>query len=518
MAGASRREILIAAILLGTLTLALLWLVDGAILLIRPLWVDEVHTVLVARRPSPAAIVSDLANGADFGPPLIHFGAWLVGLLPGGLSPLALRLLSLACICAALLVLYAVLRRTQGRDASAAATLAVGSSALIVAHAYEARYYGPWVLCATLFAWSLRAGPLRSRRDDALVAATATLLCMVHWYGVIGLGLMAGGALISRRDDWRQGLRMVAPAAAGLVVTVLLLPLAVGQRRALSSSTWVPDFRWNQLAAFADAFWFPQVVQVAAAAGAIGWLIARQRRQHPPVPALRDASREPGLMAVAALALIPLALAALSLVGQPSMLARYAILAVLAWGPLVAVALSLAGRWPARAFAAYALVLWFATYTRQVRARAAFAAGVRQTVTAIDAARQLGLPAVIMSMHSLYAAVPPIPGAAHQPAFLELSDEALDILVPDSGRFAQLNKGIRIERDVVRVHATRFRFPKLVPLTLLDTVARFALVGGSGNLPRGYSSQEALVATLFPRHRLVRVEGELALLERAPPK
>src|SRR6185503_20211773 len=100
---------------------------DGAVLFSRPLWTDELHTALLAGRSSPLAVLSDLANGADYGPPLLELATWLLRVVAGTLTPTLLRLFSLACVIGMLVLVYVILRRRFDELPSVAGTLAVAS-------------------------------------------------------------------------------------------------------------------------------------------------------------------------------------------------------------------------------------------------------------------------------------------------------------------------------------------------------------------------------------------------------
>src|SRR6185503_10859992 len=121
---------LVAAGLVALVTVALL-ASDGGVLFTRPFWVDEMHTVLVAERPSPVAVISDLAAGADFGPPLVPLAAWGMRRVLGELTPLVVRTTSLLCVLASLMLSYLVLRRRFQPFACLAGIIAAGSQELV---------------------------------------------------------------------------------------------------------------------------------------------------------------------------------------------------------------------------------------------------------------------------------------------------------------------------------------------------------------------------------------------------
>lgn len=483
----------------------------GAILFTRPYWVDEIHTVLEANRASPAAVIGDLAAGADFGPPLVPLAAWTLRHVLGSLPPVALRTAAFVCVLAALVLIFATLRRGFSRDASAAGVAAVGANSLVVEHAFEGRFYGPWLLCAALFAWSLRPDP-GGKSGAMRIAVASVLLCTVHWYGVIALAIMSTAAVATAGRDWGRALRRLAPAAAGVVAFALCIPLAIGQRRALTVATWVSDFTPSQLTVLGSAVWAGTVPTVCAAAFAGGFLVRRQRGLAP--SAALGGFADPGLAALFALVAMPLAMAALSILGQPSMIARYAILTVLAWGPLAALGAESVGRWPGRLLTLWLASLWLGTYAHEVSRKAAFATGLKSEVAAFASARALGAPVVFQSMHTLYAVAGVDSVNRASMAFLDLSDSTLTALYAVDPRFQQLDRGLRVERDVVRVHARRFGFPRVVTQRDLDSTRRFVLLASDGALPLGYAGLDAAGRLLFPRHRAAIMAPSVTLFAR----
>lgn len=510
------REASVVALALAGLVAALLWLANGWVLLTRPFWVDEIHTVLVASRRSPAAIVADLAAGADYGPPLLHLLMWVVRAALGDLTPVAARAVSLVSVLAALALAYAVLRRVFGREASFAGALAVGSAPLVLTHAFEGRYYGPWLLCAAFFAWALPrdSGARSARMQPVLLAFAAVLLCLVHWYGVITMTLMGTAALASRGRAWRRGLRELSPALAGVLALLACVPLVLGQRAALTSGTWVPDLSWGAFVALARLHWAPSALKLAVAA----WLlVALARRAFRTPDASRSVSvaiREPAIAALLASAAMPLVLVGLSVAGQPSMIARYGIVATLAWAPLVALVATAIGRWPTRLVALALAALWYVGLEREAAARLAFQRQVATDLDALSRARRTGAPVVFQSMHTLYAAAWRLPPGERALAYVELPDTLVSGLFGPGSRFSQLNKGVAIERDVVRVHARRFGFPALLPHAVLDTARRFVLLTSAETLPRGWFSGDSLAKALFPGHAVSAIGTGLSLVER----
>jgi len=516
---ANRREIAFFALALAGLIALMLFLSDGAVLFTRPFWVDELLTVFVAQRRSPVGVIADLGHGADGGASLLHLTVWGLRMVMGSLTPTTLRALSLLCVFGALVLVYSVLRRRFGREASVAGVLAAGAHNLVVAHSFEARFYGPWLLCSALVAWllSLNQNPARPRRHAIALAAAAVLLCTVHFYGIISLGLMSAAVLVSYGKRWREAVRTVLPTAAGLLSLVIVVPLALAQREAYTVPSWLPDFEFSQVASLARDFWLATVPLLGAILVLVGFIGHSRRDDGAAALSLtRAAAHDAGVVALLSLALMPLALALLSVLGQPSMLSRYAITAALAWAPWVALACALTGPWPTRVLLLVFVWLWFARYTREAQTKTMFAMGVDRSAQAYQQARSSGLPIVFQSIHVMYPLIAANGGREAPGAFLEIPDSTFHALFRSGTRLSQINRGIVLERDLARVHAVRFGFPRLVARATLDTTARFLLLAPEERLPAGFAGVEHFAKVLFPGHRVTRLLPDLSVVERSP--
>lgn len=516
--GALARETLFVALGLAGLFTFMLLLSDGEILLTRPLWVDEVWTVLVSGQSSPADVIASLANGADGGSGLVHLIVWALQQVIGIPSPVVLRTLSLICVFTALCLVYAVLRRRFSNDASIAGMLAVGSHYLVITHAFEARFYGPWLLCCVLVAAALshhQAAP--SRRRAIMVGVAAVLLCAVHFYGVITLGLMVAAVVASYGRRWREAVRVVAPTGAGIVAFLAIVPLAMSVRNAFPVPTWVPDFELRQLRAIAHQFWIARLLLVIGAALVVGIVLSWRKGATRSVATIaRHAAQDAGIVALASLALVPLVLVAVTLLGQPSMLPRYSITTALAWGPFVALTMELLGRWPSRIARVVLVVYWFATFVTVTFEKKVFASDVQETEEAIRLGEAQGAPIVFQSVHAWYPVWARDRTRSESLAFLELSDATFRKLFRPGTLNELYNRGLVLDRGIVRVHSRRFGVPTLVSQATLDTTQRFVFIAAWAHLPVGFRSIERFSRSVFPNHRVRQLDLNSALLERVP--
>lgn len=499
--------VLFAAALVAGVALVLL--MGGGILWTRPLWTDELCTLFVAGHDSLLTVMRVAAAGGDWSPPLLHLVVWAVRAVVGDVTPVILRTLSLAFVLGALLFVYATLRRRVSPSAAASGALVVALHPLVVAHAFEGRPYGPWLLFAAGLAWSL--GLPASRRRDAAVAVFAVLMCTIHWFGVVALSITAFVVALTRPGYWRERARPVAPAMLGLVALALCVPMLLGQRASAEGLLWVRSLEWEQVRHFGRTFWLP-VVPVAAVL-----LVARQgwnpggrlRLRQDVAPVIRD----PGMIALASLALMPLAIIVISVVFQPSMVSRYAIVAVLAWAPLAALGAEAVGRATRVALLALLAAGLFLGGARVAQQKRDFAETVLSTRRQFEQATALGLPVLFQHMHLMYAVVAPLHEPGSPARFLDLPDSTLLALYP-SDRMEWLRDRFRVERGQARLHAGVYGFPVLATQAALDSMPRFLLLATDLQLSGGYKQAEKWGQAVFPRHRVERLSESLTLFER----
>ena len=510
----SRREGWVAAIV-ALLAITLIPLVGGSVLWTRPLWVDELCCVsyVVGGADSPAEVVRRVARSWDYAPPLLHLIVWPVVRVAGGeVTPVLLRSISLAAVSVALLFTYATLRRRFAPFPSAAGVLAVAGHSLVITHAFDGRFYGPWLLLAAGYAWSL--GLETQRRSDVAQGVFSILLVAIHWFGIISLTLMSAAAIAVTPGPWRVRLRSVASSVAGFATVAALAPLAIAQRSGATGHFWIAELNGGQIVALAKLFWI-----AAVPVAALVVLLGRAARNAPTVPPMRAAFRDPSLAALLSLAAMPVGLVLVSVVLHPSMLDRYAIVAVLAWAPLVALALTSLNLMARAAALGGLFLLLILTGSRSISARQEFAADVTAGMTAFEEGRSRALPVVFWGLHSVYRVAPPVPPSPGVPAgarYLDLSDSAFVALFPGDA-MEPVRKKYRSDRDLARGHARTYGFPVLATPAQLDSMPRFLLLAGELSLPGGYKRPEVFGRALFPRHRVSRVGDMLSLFERESP-
>lgn len=490
-----------------------------ALLFTRPYWLDEWHTMLVANRLSALQVIGDLYNGSDFAPPFTHLSFWLLRAITGGgdLEPWIARTFTLLCTVAAVYFTFAILRRRFDRAASIAGMLAVATHAMVISYAFEARFYAPWLLFAAMFAWSLGLDTARGRWVAGSIAAVG--LCTTHWFGVVTLGLMCLGAFLCRPASDHPGLAgrisRIAPALTGIVALLACIPLLLGQRASVTERSWVQELSWSQFAHLANTFWLDTVPFIAAAVIAAMWIgekvrVSRRQAAEGRPRSFAAGRHDPSIAALIALGAMPIALAVLSLL-QPVMLDRYAITALLAWAPLVAVAVQLLPN--AVRYIAIALlgVVGLAGLGAQV--------GIaRQTVQIVMRDRALlgencGRGTVAFTTRlQMYNHADVIRRSCPSARYVAIDNDKLARLY--SGPNERVQRQFRSENEFAEMHRRMYGFPQVISNAALDSLDHFVVMLEPSFVPRDASGREMFSPIMFPRHQATPLNGNGVLFER----
>jgi hypothetical protein len=511
----SRREALVA---LAVVTAA--WLVVASLsdwlLLRKQYWMDEMCcTVFALRDASNPIELLGYVKRYDVAPPLLHLLAWPFAKI-AGYAPAVLHTLTLVSAVIAIWVLYLALRRRFGRAASAGAVIGIASHTLLLHHAFDARFYAPWLMFAVLYAWALGLDHDRpSRRRDLLIGVFAICLCSIQWLGITSLFLLAAGAVASHGSRWRAALRLVAPSAAGLVVFAALLPMMLTQGRAGGGALlWVPALSASQLLQMAQLFLLRLPLVIAVILLLSDRAMPARFRHVGPRTSLVDVLREPGLAAMLATILMPLVLVAVSIVVAPVMVPRYAVVSLLAAAPVIALGLQVIGRVGygvvVAVFAAWVIgfvdkELRYAQYTD------ALTAEHRKQFDEVRT-RFPAIPIVFHSYFTLY----PVDGMSRQQSVarvMDLPDSTIASLYPDVSQ-SEDKRRMTVNRDAVRLHQQIFQFPRTVSQAQMDSMPRFFLFSTDDDLPFGHQNAITLGGRLFPRHRAQRLSGIITLFDR----
>jgi hypothetical protein len=480
--------------------------------------------VLVANRPSPAQVIADLHNGSDFAPPFLHLSLWTLRMLTGGgeLAPWTARAFSLLCVLGALAFAMAILRRRFDAVSSLAGTLAVATHAMVISYAFEARFYAPWLLFAAMFAWSLGAPSPRVRWIAGCVAAVG--ICTSHWFGVVTLGLMCLGALVPMHPERSGGhpersegsalavrLKRIVPALAGIVALLSCFPLLLGQRASVRERSWIQELSWDQFAHLANTFWLALVPLIALTVIAITWALKGRRSgwTFHPFAALEE---DPSVAALLSLAAMPIALTVLSLL-QPVMLDRYALTSLLAWSPLVAIAVAQLPR-----AARYVPVALFTLVgLAGIGAQIGIARQVSQMIARDEAllrqycAREM---VAFSTRIQMYYHTDFIRRECPAVRYVAIANDRLERLY--SGPNERVQRLYRSENEFARMHQGMYDFPRVIGSASLDSLDHFVVMIEPSSMPRDASGRELFSPIMFPRHRATALNGNGVLYERRP--
>ncbi len=223
----TRRELAVMAI--GTLLLMCVeaFTSDPAILFSRDLWIDELWAKFIASEPGIWHSIVVLSHSGDPTPPTYHLMArasWWLSALVGGSAETGFRALAFAAVWLALVLTYAVLRRTFAILPALIAVLVLWACPMTSRYAFFARPYGLLLASTAAFCLFYCAEDFRPIRAP-MTAVTSVLVCTLHYFGLFGLAAIVFGDLVARRESFRDRWRRILPAAAGPLVLLLLLPV-----------------------------------------------------------------------------------------------------------------------------------------------------------------------------------------------------------------------------------------------------------------------------------------------------
>jgi hypothetical protein len=191
----------------------------------RPLWHDEVYTVLVARLPFSKMWKAYL-DAIDLSPPLNTMITRVIQLVFGE-GPVVTRIPAMVGYVVTSLVLFAFVRRRSNVLMGLSAAL-LPITTVAWDYAREARGYGITMACfaCALYGWSEAAAGRRPRAHLVLMSVALSAGMWTHFYFALAFLPISLGELTRqislRRFDRRPWLALAAAAAA----VIPLLPLA----------------------------------------------------------------------------------------------------------------------------------------------------------------------------------------------------------------------------------------------------------------------------------------------------
>ena len=328
---------LVALGLLGLIGLQIA-VTNSSYLLHKYFWLDELCTYALLTDVSLVHAIRALRGTVEINPPGLNFMLLAYTSLTNSTSELALRSFALGTMILALVGVYAILREASySVFVALAATLAVWCHPLILDHAFEVRYYGPWFAAAIWFCYLLartRALALGSWGTVAL-ALSSLVLCTVHYFGVLTLIIIVASEWLWQRGRLLYGRKHLAAIALGpLVIVGFAIFFLPYQKAIMTVPTWIPNPTPASIADLAMTLFLPlhlgAVVMVA-------WFSQLWPGGNGPDGlSTGTAYGTSGLIALTSLVLVLPMLIAISYLVQPVLVSRYGITAIAGIAPAVA--------------------------------------------------------------------------------------------------------------------------------------------------------------------------------------
>jgi len=322
--GASPVEFLLVALGLAAIIAVQLTVVGGWYLLRQWFWVDEWFTWLEAGRPTFHDMWATY-DASESNPPLYQIVVWSACQLAGQATEPVLRAVSMASVFSALIGCYLLLRRSFSIDVALAALACLWSLGPVYFHAFDARYYALWLACAIWFAWFVARTLDAGGGSRFGLAICSFALCAVYLLGIVVWGLVMAAALsVDVAFPRRQRLRALMPAGVGPLLAAPFLVWALAtHHNAFEAGFWAEPVTAKLALTFLASLLVPAQLAVAAAVGGAALILSRWTR---PLRADPSGSRWL-LMSFGAL---PPVLLAVSALGAPLTMERYAFPAVAA--------------------------------------------------------------------------------------------------------------------------------------------------------------------------------------------
>lgn len=310
----------------------------GHTLLLRPFWMDEVHSWLLISDPDASHAVQSLQQGADYNPPVYYFVARAFSSVVT-LNEHNLRMLSALLILSAAIGLAMVFARRMTWLAAVGCSLLLCSQEIVVLQSTEVRFYALWLSLLTWFCVLLTTGIRRFQSGQwVALALLAALIAGTHYFGVISVGIASMAFVVVRRFQNEAIIRAAIPMVAAVCVVAFCLPLLSGQKAVLTAPTWVKPATFERSGAYVTQFFPMMLLLVSAAIWLVGLLLSRSESNNASQNETGRMSRDsqPGSLASSddlfvfgSLLLMPLVLIIFSIVIQPALVNRYAVAACL---------------------------------------------------------------------------------------------------------------------------------------------------------------------------------------------
>jgi hypothetical protein len=499
--GATVRESI--AITAGLLVIIAVQLVasDSSYLLRKYFWTDELCTYTLLSDANVGHAVRALRGSVDINPPGLHILLFGFTRLVHSTSEVALRSFALLAMVMALTGIYVVVREFVGKLAAMTAVLAVWSHPLILDHAFEVRYYGPWLAAAVWFCWLL--GRVRTQPRNVFgavgLAIASFFLCTIHYLGVVTLMIVVAAEWLWHRDrplpaPWGLAAIAVGPLAT-VAAVLLLLPY---QRAATTVSTWIPNPSVAGVVDFGMTLFLPLHLGAVVMIAWFSTLTANGVEPHK-----EGVIRQPVPFApigLTSLALLVPALVAFSYLVQSVLISRYGLPAIAALAPAVAFAAAQVSK-PWKLVLIAFLIASSAFQLRQRSVRALVSDGERQQLIQDIRERTGQAPVIFEAPHQLNVVWHYAP---------DLRDRVF-LLDFEKGQLGDQVSTFRIwSRDLAKQFVKFYDGPALLPWTDVQREPSIYIVPH----PQAYTEEPAADAR-YAQFRMTPVHGQLQQLSRS---
>jgi hypothetical protein len=497
---ASLAEMAVVALVLVTLLALQLVLSEPLYFFERNFWVDELSTFAIVTDPDLGHGLRALADHVDGNPPTLHLLLRAFTALTCGASEETVRAFAFLSVVVALLGIYAALRQAFSGPTAFTAVLAIWCHPLVIHHAFEGRFYGPWLAAAVWFAYLLSRSPSSGRKGlwNVLLAASAVLLCTIHYFGIFSFALITGFEFLFHCPVKRFTRTNLAAIALGPLALLACMPFYLGQEAALTVPTWLDPPSVEGVIEFGGDVLFPRYL---AGILLVPWLFfLLQARGPDPRPEPRP-SQAAALAGMSGLVLLPVVLIVFSLAIQPVLLGRYAIPAVAALAPAVGFLVARTSRvW------AVGLCLFFVLVgTRTLMTECVnYQDEEQKTQELISAIRnQTGTaPVAFESSHELSVVCRYAPDLADRCYFLDF----------ERGQIGLVDNRRIILRDLSRKVAENYGKPALISWDALRHLPKHYVVLDTD----GYQERIARAGELYPGFTPAQIEHHLYELVPEP--
>ena len=366
----------------------------------RYFWLDELWTRFIESKPGVWNSLVALKFSGDPTPPAYHLIARGFWGLTGGSPEVAFRALAFFAMWLALVLTYALLRRSFPILPALATVLALWSSPLIVQYAFFARPYA-LLLAATAGFSLIYTVDQRNWWTIALTALMAILVCTLHYFGIFALASIVLGDTLARRETIRDRIFRILPTGAGPAALILCLPLVREFNRGQTLFTFSPPLTFGVAAQSIGVLLGNSIV--AAVVLLIAWglcaLMRRFLKRWWEIGEAIPIGSMPPLAGVMALMLVPFVLAVFSALTHPVLFPRYMITGMLGVVPILALIASRSSRAIVLA-ATLMMVLLSAREVRQFGVnQAKWQAAEKQMM---EIGRNDNFPIVTFSFHEAY--------------------------------------------------------------------------------------------------------------------